>query len=105
MGDKCLAVYSAEEWEKLSSKLTEFPDSVVKSLKKFLYSKTISVSPDAQGRVMLTPALIEYSDIEKSVAIIGCGDHAQIWSESLWKDDEQNLNVDEMQELLIKLGL
>ena len=105
MGDKCLAIYSAEEWEKLSAKLTEFPDSVVKSLKKFLYSKTISVAPDAQGRVMLTPALIEYSGIDKNVAVIGCGDHAQIWAEDAWKEDEQNLDASEMQELLIKLGL
>ena len=105
MGDKCLAIYSAEEWEKLSAKLTEFPDSVVKSLKKFLYSKTISVAPDAQGRVMLTPALIEYSGIDENVAVIGCGDHAQIWAEDAWKEDEQNLDTNEMEQLLIKLGL
>ena len=105
VGDKCLAVYSSEEWEKLSAKLTQFPDSVVTSLKKFLYSKTISVSPDAQGRVMLTSALIEYSGIDKNVAVIGCGDHAQIWAESAWKEDEQNLDTNEMEQLLIKLGL
>ena len=105
VGDKCLAIYSEEEWEKLSAKLTQFPDSVVADLKKFLYSKTISVSPDAQGRVMLTSALIDYSGIDKNVAVIGCGDHAQIWAEDAWKEDEKNLDTAQMQELLIKLGL
>ena len=105
VGDKCLAVYSAEEWEKFSQKLTQFPDSVVNKLKRFLYSKTITATPDAQGRIMLTPALIEYAGIEKNVAIIGCGDHAQIWAEGAWKDDEQNLDTAEMQALLIELGL
>ncbi len=105
IGDKCLAAYSAEQWEKLSEKLTQFPDSVVNKLKKFLYSKTISVTPDAQGRVMLSSALIEYAKIEKNVAIIGCGDHAQIWAEIAWREDEENLDTAEMQELLIKLGL
>lgn len=105
VGEKCLATYSAEEWEKFSEKLTQFPDSVVNKLKRFLYSKTISVTPDAQGRVMLTPALIEYAGIEKNVAIIGCGDHAQIWAEGAWHEDEENLDTEEMQELLINLGL
>ncbi len=105
IGDRCLAAYSSEQWEKLSEKLTQFPDSIVNKLKKFLYSKTISVTPDAQGRVMLSGALIEYAGIEKNVAIIGCGDHAQIWAEGAWHEDEENLDTAEMQELLIKLGL
>lgn len=105
VGDKCLAVYSAEEWDKFSEKLTQFPDSVVNKLKRFLYSKTITVTPDSQGRIMLTQALIEYAGIDKNVAIIGCGDHAQIWSETAWREDEDNLDTTEMQELLIKLGL
>lgn len=105
IGEKCLAVYSSEEWEKFSEKLTQFPDSVVNKLKRFLYSKTIMVTPDAQGRIMLTPSLVEYANIEKNVAIIGCGDHAQIWAEGAWHEDEENLDTEEMQELLINLGL
>lgn len=105
VGETCLAVYSAEEWEKFSEKLTRYPDSVVNKLKRFLYSKTIMATPDSQGRVMLTPALIEYAGIDKNVVIIGCGDHAQIWAENAWHDDENNEDTAELQKLLIELGL
>ena len=47
--EKCLAIYSESEWNKLTDKLNTLPDSVVGSIKQFLYSKTISVSPDSQA--------------------------------------------------------
>ena len=53
--EKCLAIYSEAEWSKLTDKLNTLPDSVVGSIKQFLYSKTISATPDSQGRVVLPP--------------------------------------------------
>ncbi len=103
--EKCLAIYSESEWEKLSEKLNTLPDSVVGVVKQFLYSKTVSASPDSQGRIVLPAELLEYAGIEKSVTIIGVGDHVQIWSEALWNEKNANIDMDQIRDLFPKIGL
>ena len=103
--EKCLAIYSENEWNKLTDKLNTLPDSVVGSIKQFLYSKTISVSPDSQGRVVLPPELLSDAGIEKNTVIIGVGDHLQIWSDGLWEEKENAIDTAVLMEQLRQLGL
>ena len=103
--EKCLAVYSEEEWGKFTQKLNMLPDSKVGPLKQFIYSKTINVIPDSNGRVVLTPALTAYADIVKNVVIIGVGDHAQIWTEESWSAKEQTVDLAAIADLLAQVGL
>lgn len=103
--EKCLAIYSEEEWNKLADKLNTLPDSIVGSIKQFLYSKTISVTPDSQGRIVLTPELLRYAAIDKNAVIIGVGDHLQVWSDTLWDEKEQSFDTNELAASLRELGL
>lgn len=103
--EKCLAIYSEEEWNKLADKLNTLPDSIVGSIKQFLYSKTISVTPDSQGRIVLTPELLRYATIEKNAVIIGVGDHLQVWSDTLWDEKEQSFDTNQLAASLRELGL
>jgi MraZ protein len=81
------------------------PDSKVGPLKQFIYSKTINVIPDSNGRVVLTPALTAYAEIAKNVVIIGVGDHAQIWSEEAWNAKEESVDLAAIADLLAQVGL
>ena len=63
MNKTCLAVYSESEMERLAEKLNDLPDSDVADIKEFLFSKTILVTPDANGRVVLLPAMLAYAGI------------------------------------------
>ena len=103
--EKCLAIYSEAEWSKLTDKLNTLPDSVVGSIKQFLYSKTISATPDSQGRVVLPPELLSYASIDKNTVIIGVGDHLQIWSDQLWEEKENAIDTEALMEQLRQLGL
>lgn len=103
--EKCLAIYSEEEWTKMTEKLNTLPDSSVGVIKQFIYSKTICVSPDSQGRVVLTPELLSYAQIDKNAVIIGAGDHAQIWSDVLWAEKESSIDTEELMEKLRMFGL
>ena len=53
--DKCLTMYSAEEWENYARKISEMPKTKVRELTRYLYSNSLEVQPDSQGRVMLPP--------------------------------------------------
>ena len=103
--EKCRAIYSEEEWTKLTEKLNTLPDSSVGAIKQFLYSKTVNVSPDSQGRVVLTPELLNYAQLDKNAVIIGVGDHLQIWSDTLWTEKENAIDTEELMEKLRMFGL
>ncbi len=101
----CLAIYSDIEWAKLADKLNAMPDSRVAPVKRFLYAKTISVTADTQGRVSLTPALLEHAGITGSAVIVGVGDHAQIWAVDIWEKAEEAIDLEFLQQTYLELGL
>ncbi len=105
MNKPCLAVYSQEEMEQISEKLNSFPDSEVSDIREFFFSKSSQVTPDANGRVLLLPALLSYADICKNAVIIGAGNHLQIWSEDAWNEQERNRDMDLLRSKLAALGL
>ncbi len=105
MNKTCLAVYSEEEMNRLAEKLNELPDSDVSDIKEFLFSKTILVTPDANGRVVLLPSMISYAGIEKNAVIIGAGNHLQIWAENAWNTEEKNRDMAVLRNKLSSIGL
>ena len=84
--DRYLRVYSIEEWEKYIApiKLLQRKDS--EAILRKLSGNSIEVSPDSQGRIILTPAMIEFAGITKETVIIGCGDYAEIWATEVYEE-------------------
>ena len=105
MNKNCLAVYSESEMEKISEMINRFPDSEVSEIKTFLFSKTIYVTPDANGRVVLIPSILSYAQIEKNVVIVGVGNHVEIWSDKLWEREESERNLESIRSKLASIGL
>ena len=103
--DKCLTLYSAEEWENYARKISELPKTQVRALTRYLYSNSIEVQPDSQGRVMLPAEMVKYAEITKNIITVGCGKYAEIWSEEVW--NEQNLDEapEDFTSMLLELGL
>ncbi len=104
---RALAVYPATEWEKIERKLNEQPDSEVGDIKLFLFSHSVAVTPDSQGRVLLPPDLTAYAGIDKEVTIVGVGDHVHIYAIDEWKASEaaQLENFSSVRERLSAFGL
>lgn len=105
MDKDCLAVYPESEMALITEKLNQFPDSEVGDIKTFLFSRTLHVSPDSNGRVVLTPQILSYAQIEKNVVIVGVGNHIQIWSEKLWAEQESMRNMADIRRKLASIGL
>lgn len=105
MNKNCLAVYSESEMEKISEMINRFPDSEVSEIKTFLFSKTVYVTPDTNGRVVLIPSILSYAQIEKNVVIVGVGNHVEIWSDSLWEREESERNLESIRSKLASIGL
>ena len=101
----CLALYPPEKWRELSDKLNSNSDSRYAQLKRFIFSKTVSVTPDSHGRIILPNELLSYASIDKSVVIVGFGNSAEIWSEALYAAEELAIDPATLLELGNELGL
>ena len=100
-----LQLISMSEWEAYLAPIKALPRSQSADTLRYLNRSASIVTPDAQGRVVLSQALIEYAGITKNAVIIGVGDHAQIWSETLWEEREKKRDLASLRELMRQLGL
>ena len=84
--EKCLFVYPAEEWEKLSQNLQSLPfgKKDTRAFKRTLASQASVNSFDQQGRVIIAKYLRDYAGIEKNVVIIGVFERIEIWDSERW---------------------
>jgi MraZ protein len=84
--DTCLAGYDKEDWEKRAKTLLEVSllEKEMIEKRRFLFSSTVYLEIDEQGRFVLPRSLLEYAGLDGKVVIVGVGDHFEIWSPERW---------------------
>lgn len=63
---------------------------------KYLTKNGDTLTPDAQGRVVLSGALIELVKLAGPTVIVGCDDHAEIMSVEAFELEEDNVDFDSL---------
>ena len=86
--EKCLYVYSEDEWNRTVAKLKTLPFTKkdVRTFDRFFFSGATEFEFDRQGRINITSPLVSYADITKECVIIGANDRIEIWSEQSWNN-------------------
>ena len=84
--DGCLLVYPEPVWLVIEKKLKDLPsfNKAARILQRLYIGYASEVEMDAQGRVLLSPKLREYAELDKKIAIVGQGDRLEIWDEETW---------------------
>lgn len=107
--DKCLFVYSEEEWNKLIAKLKTLPftNKDARNFTRFFLSGATVCEFDRQGRINISSSLVSYANLTKECVIIGANDRLEIWSEELWNNfiESNEDNLSDIAENLFKGGL
>ncbi len=103
--EKCLYVYSLEEWEVISKKIKERPISKTRLLSRRFFASANVISPDKQGRVIIAQDLKEYAQIEKEVVVVGVYDRCEIWSKQNWDTMISEIDDEEMSAQMEELGI
>jgi len=83
--DECLAAYSGESWEQFLAKINAMPYSKQRRMRS-LFANAAKCELDSQGRILLPQKLRDYAKLLKDVAIIGSGNHAEIWDAAKWAE-------------------
>ena len=77
-----LTDFEAEAKKQLEISATE---ERARYMRRYLFSGSESVELDAQGRIIIPSALLDFASVKEEVAIIGAGDHFEIWDAKIWK--------------------
>ncbi|MCR5663868.1 MAG: division/cell wall cluster transcriptional repressor MraZ [Oscillospiraceae bacterium] len=81
--DRCLSVYSAENWKIFSDKVSAMPYVQQRKMRP-LFAHAAKCDLDAQGRALIPQNLREYAGLEKNVTVVGCNNHAELWDSEAW---------------------
>jgi MraZ protein len=85
--DQCLAVYPPEEWARLESQLAALPafDRRAKSLTRLLTSRAADCALDAQGRILIPPALRAAARLGREAVVVGVLNRFEVWPPEAWE--------------------
>ena len=103
--ENCLQVYSMEEWEKYIEPITKMDRRDSERILRALHRNAVNVSADTQGRVVLSPSLVEHAQITKGAVIVGCGTYAEIWSEEIYEKSLEEEDLEDIKSVLESFGL
>jgi len=95
--DPCIWVYPLSQWKEIETNLRSL-SSLSKIHRTFVRNTARYASPstyDKQGRITLTPSLIEYAGLEKDALIIGMVSKMEIWDPvQMDKTDKETIKID-----------
>ncbi len=102
--NKCILVYSDEEWEKYENKISQLPSLQFEDFIRTIYSNTVDVQVDSQGRIVIPQFLKDKVDIQKNVIVMGVGSHLEIWSQEVYAEKQKTVDMDKIKNLMMELG-
>lgn len=100
-----LKIFSKAGWEAYVAPIMEQERRISEKAMRYLHRNAVQVSPDSQGRVVLTRDLLAYAEIEKNAVIVGCSTYAEIWSAENWAAELEGESADDIRAELERFGL
>ncbi|MBE7019021.1 MAG: division/cell wall cluster transcriptional repressor MraZ [Ruminococcaceae bacterium] len=97
--EKCLFVYTQEDYKELEAKIKALPISNDGGrLQRYIFNYTELVTADKQGRFVIPPGLREFAGLNKDIIIAGASSRIEIWDVEEYEKYEKQTE-DEPQKL------
>jgi MraZ protein len=86
--EKCVFLYDREDWAQEWQKQVVNPitDSKTRELKRYVFSGAVDSNIDEQGRFVVPQSLRSYAELDKTIVVIGAGDHVELWDSAFWTE-------------------
>lgn len=87
--EKCLVLYTDEEWENQNNIIRSQINTFNKEHNRFLrgfYRGTAEVSLDGSGRILVPKRLLDIVDVNKEVVLSGQDFKIEIWSKEIYNN-------------------
>jgi MraZ protein len=103
--DKCLFMFTEDEWRHQESRLktNPFTKSDARKFNRLYFAGASEVLCDKQGRILIPKYLKDFASIRKDVVIIGVSNRIEIWDKGMWADyyDSSKKSYEEIAEKLL----
>ena len=85
--DRCLYIYTTEDWEKQMEKIARLPESDphVRAFIRHFCANAAEFEFDKQGRIGIPQELKNYAGIEKELVTMGAMSKIEIWARDVWE--------------------
>jgi len=86
--DKCLFMFSEEEWRTQESKFKaiSFTKQQARTFNRLYFSGAVEVVADKQGRILIPQYLKDFAQIKREVMIVGVSNRIEIWAKDKWQE-------------------
>ncbi|MDP3790588.1 MAG: division/cell wall cluster transcriptional repressor MraZ [Candidatus Omnitrophota bacterium] len=86
--DKCLFLFTEDEWKTQEAKFKSIPFTKSESRKfnRLYFSGAALVECDAQGRILLPKYLKDFAEIKRDIMFIGVSNRMEVWSKEVWQE-------------------
>jgi len=102
--EKCIAIYTAEEWHKIADTLSAraVPSSKIRTMNRAMFGTAFSLSLDGQGRIALPSLLRNGAEIGDTAIVVGANNRIEIWNPILW-DSEKTAAEEQLWQIIESL--
>lgn len=100
-----LKLFSLAGWQQYIAPIMEQERKISEKALRYLHRNALQVSPDSQGRILLSRELLDYAEIEKSAVIVGCSNYVEIWSKENYDRELEGEDSEAISRELEKFGL
>jgi len=85
--DGCVLLYPRPAWEPIGSRIQQLSsfNEQARWWQRLLVGFAEELSLDAQGRLLVSPALRKFAALKKEVMLVGQGSHFEIWDVQAWE--------------------
>ena len=92
--EKCVLIYDYADWsDRVERQVDNLAGAAKRSdLERYIYTSAVEASIDTQGRLVIPPALKAYAGIKEKTAVIGVGDHIEVWDKDAWNKHLENIS-------------
>jgi len=105
--DKCLFMFSEEEWRSTEQKFKamSFTKQEARTFNRLYFSGAVDIILDRQGRFIIPQYLKDFAGIKRDVIIVGVSNRIEIWSKETWEEfyKKSRDSFEEIAEKIIEL--
>jgi MraZ protein len=83
----CLLLYPQPAWEPIQAKIMSLSsfDRQSSAMQRLLVGYAEDLELDSAGRLLVSPALRDFSGLDRQAMLVGQGSHFELWSMDGWK--------------------
>lgn len=104
--DLCLYIYTLEDWEKQTEKISKLPESdpKVRAFIRHFCGNAQECEFDKQGRINIPQELKNYAGIEKELVTMGAMSKIEIWAKEVWEapDNTSKMDTEDFAQALVE---